>query len=288
MRSRKGQSLLEFGLIAAGVLVLAIPAMMVLGRNLNSLWMGMLSIPPPSAAPVVAKVPFEPPSPTPTPSGGGSGSTSPPSPSASSNLPAVLNAATITQMVQTAGVNGATDELANSLVNQAEKLLAEGQIDEAAYNNIIALANQGHRLADIESAIMSAAKAAGNGGGSGYDRSSAQFDGKTYSGPQLSALIGTSSTDVKSFQQLLNSVLATNTLDAATRESITQLSASILTIANASATSSEWMDMDGGGINVYDSFVDDLPSLIKDYSGQTNQNSNDICSTQSNTAACTK
>lgn len=286
-----GQSLSEYVLIAASALVLAIPALLTLGNNLNSIWMGMLPMDKATSGSASASAGLSSGMPSnvqfshlPVKIPAASGI------NAASSLPAAGSASTdaLIKTVETLGVNGATEQLSNTLIDMANQLLAEGQIEQSSYNEIIALANQGHRLADIESAIVSAAKSAGNKGGAGFDNAMVELDGQSYRGEALSAMISTSGADVTRFQQLMDKVVHASTIDPATRTTISQLSTGILNLANASAESSDWMQLDGSQIDAYWSFTDDLPDLIGDYAKDTKKNANGICNAQGNKKACTR
>lgn len=285
MKRKQGVSLTEYALLAGTVSLMALPALLGLGQEVSK---SVLSIVPaqkkaavpaivmPVSAPVTSPIAIEP-SPGAFPI------------AAQPGAPLVLSATALTNTVQTAGVNGTTTLLANSLIAVSNTLLNEGSIDESTYNTIAALANQGHVLAKIEAAVETAAKAAGNSGGSGFDRSKAILDGKSYSGPDLVTMLNSTSPEVKAFQALQSKVLNDASIsNPALKSVLSQLSDNILNIANASATSGDWISGDGGGINSYESFTNDLPEMIKDYSRQTTMNSNEICSKQRNKDTCTQ
>lgn len=285
MKRNKGVSLTEYGLIASTIAVVAVPALFKLGQELSNATLSIL--PEHRNAPVpAAMVPVS------TPVSNPQAVTPSPATNIISLLPEappILSTSTLSTTVQTVGVNGTTELLANSLVTLANKLMEEGSIDASTYNSIVNLANQGHTLAKIEAAVESAAKAAGNGGGSAFDRTKIDLNGKPYSGPDLVIMLNSDSSDIKAFRDLQSKVLNDASIqDPALKSVISQLSDNILNIANASATSGDWISGDGGGINSYESFTSDLPDMIADYARKTTTNSNDICSTQRNTAACTR
>lgn len=288
MRKSRGVSLTEYALIFSLVSMVSLPVLLKLGHELSGSFHSMLSTSEETGnasamGPVniqTASIP--------------SLETFPAS-TAHNNIPALqdmpplLSPSDLTSSVQTAGVNGTTTLLADSLLTLSSELLEEGAIDKKMYNAIVALANQGHTLAQIEASIEIAAKAAGNGGGSAFDRTKAEWNGKTYSGPELVAMLNGTGPDIKEFQNLRNKVLNDKSItDPAVKSALAQLSANILNIADAAATSGDWISYDGGGINSYESFTEDLPDMITDYAKKTKGNSNNICSMQDNTAACTK
>lgn len=286
MKKSRGVSLAEYGLIAGLVAMLSVPALFKLGHELSNAFASILpasgtSASASGAGPVAGMPATKPSSPASSPA-------SHPT-SSMADVPSLLSIPDLTRSVQTAGVNGTTTVLADSLVAISNQLLKEGSIDPDTYNAIVALANQGHTLAQIEASIEVAAKAAGNGGGSAFGRTKAELNGKTYSGPELVAMLNSTGPDIKVFRALQNQVLNDASItDPAVKSILSQLSNNILNIADASATSGDWINHDGGGINSYDSFTDDLPEMIADYARKTKGNSNGICSTQQNTAACTR
>lgn len=60
------------------------------------------------------------------------------------------------QSLQTSGANGTSKLLADTLQNVALQLAAKGQISQAQANALLALANKGHTMADIEQVIENA------------------------------------------------------------------------------------------------------------------------------------
>lgn len=90
--------------------------------------------------------------------------------------------------VATLGANGTTFELSGQLKAIAVKLQQSGEISDAEANKLLALANQGFRLAELEKQVEEASKHTG----STHDflQSSIQFDGKRYTIPEVAALIG--------------------------------------------------------------------------------------------------
>lgn len=79
------------------------------------------------------------------------------------------------QSVQTAGVNGATNMLANEMTRLAQEKLADGAIDQAQYKSLIDLSNEGHRLASVLGLIEDAFSQRGRQ--NPYD-TVVQFEGK--------------------------------------------------------------------------------------------------------------
>lgn len=285
MKRKKGVSLMEYALIAGTITLAALPALVGLCHELSNSVSSMIPVHRKGLAPAIVMSANTP---------AGNLQAIKPSPatrpvSTQPNAPLVLSTTELTETVQTAGVNGTTALLSDSLIALSNKLRQEGSIDESTYNTIAALANQGHTLARIEASVEIAAKAAGNGGGSAFNRTKAVLDGKSYSGPDLVTMLNSTSPDIIAFQKLQSQVLKDTSLKNPDLNSvISQLSNNILNLANASATSGDWISGDGSAINTYESFISDIPDMIDDYSRKTTKNSNDICSTQRNTAICTQ
>lgn len=102
------------------------------------------------------------------------------------NLP-TPSSITLQQSVQTAGVNGATSMLANEITQLAQQQLAGGTINQAQYNSLIGLSNEGHRLASALGLIEDAFSHGGRQ--DPYDKI-VRFDGKTVRVGELANDIG--------------------------------------------------------------------------------------------------
>lgn len=101
------------------------------------------------------------------------------------NYPANLQNA-----VETAGANGTTVLLADSIQAMADQLLELEEITPEQRNLLAAIANQGHRLAQIESLVEKAAVGSADKGA--FLSTAIEFDGKLYSNPyDLAELVGT-------------------------------------------------------------------------------------------------
>lgn len=94
----------------------------------------------------------------------------------------------LTTSVNTAGANGTTTMLADSIQVIGAQAFAAGTITEAQYNSLVALANQAHRIARVEQALENAASSATSS--EAFSNTSIMFDGKTYSPSELRQLIG--------------------------------------------------------------------------------------------------
>lgn len=155
MRKNAGQSLTEYTLIGLAIAVLLVPALTLLGKNINAQFQNMLASPGTFKA--IATNNSQP---------GGSLGQSESGNSSQSLTVTLSNGKTITlstypkdirNYVSTTGSNGGTEILANTLIATAEQLLAAGEMDKAQYNDLVALANQGHKIASIEKAVEDAA-----------------------------------------------------------------------------------------------------------------------------------
>lgn len=283
MTKTRGVSLTEYGFIACIVMLAALPGLFKLSQELTESFSLMLATQ--SQPPFPGEINSQ------HSALGNTQAMQAPLPSPSldglSGEPLSLSTSDLVGKVQTLGVNGTTTLLANSLSAISSQLKEEGTIDENTYNAIVALANQGHTLARIEASVESAAKAAGDGGGSAFDRAKSELDGKLYSGPELVAMLNNNSSNIQVFRELQNKVLNDVSLtNPAIKPLISNLSNNILNIAEAASTSGDWISRDGGGVNSYKSFKDDFPELLADYSAQTTVNSNEICGTQTANTSC--
>lgn len=91
----------------------------------------------------------------------------------------------IAKSVYTAGANGTTTILANSIQMIADAQLASGAISPSQYNSLIALANKGHELANIQAAMESAAQSSRS-----FSSATMTVNGKKMSIEDLSLEIG--------------------------------------------------------------------------------------------------
>lgn len=180
-----GQSLVEYGLCIGLVVLLALVGLQALGVNLNVCFTNM--IPDPKAAvaasPSAATLPVSGTSVTIPPAGSGGGGTK-----GSSVVKASDYTVRMAGTVATLGANGTTFELSSQLKAIADKLRSSGEITDAEANKLVALANQGFRLAELEKKVEEASKRSGST--QGFLQSSIQFDGKSYTMPEVAGLIG--------------------------------------------------------------------------------------------------
>lgn len=91
--------------------------------------------------------------------------------------------------IQTTGANGSTVILAQQLASVAEMLLAEGKITQDQYNVLMALSNQGHKMAETQGMIEDALRLAG-GDFNKFNNMKFNVDGQTYTGMELARMVG--------------------------------------------------------------------------------------------------
>lgn len=95
----------------------------------------------------------------------------------------------LSQKLQTTGANGSTQVLASQLAASAAQLLADGKIDQSQYDILLQLSNQGHKIAQIEGVVSDALKMA-NGNWETFKNMSFTIDGQTYQANQLASMLG--------------------------------------------------------------------------------------------------
>lgn len=243
MVGNRGQALAEYGLAGGCVLVVSIVALNQIGSFLNTSFSGLMSNK--AGAYKVA--------------GAATGSES--TTSAETNIivkPSItpqsildtnstpMSPTTLINSVVTTGANGTTNILADRLGTEASLLLAEGKIDQNQYNTLFALANQGHKLAQIEGLIQQLTQSSTNS--TQLNSQTVLLDGKSVTVADLNALIGykdnywgitanplnsniPTGPELHSFISLYQSALSNGSLsDPATRQVVAQLSEDIATI----------------------------------------------------------
>ncbi len=235
----------EYALIGAIVLGASCVALANIGDTVSILFNNMLGTKPKQTTEVTAP---------PT----GNGQVNPP-PQQGAGVRITLSDGTIihlpeypqdlTSLISTAGANGATDVLANTIKVLAQQLLDSGAITKAEFNNLIAMSNQGHRIANVQKAIESVAQ--NSSSPSEFSSSMFEFDGNTYSLDEITALIGfdndsmdpnavvdhltdpTASPEISAFQNLFAKALQTGALDdPVLRDVVQTLSEQILSLSD--------------------------------------------------------
>lgn len=171
----RGNTLLEYGLIGVLIVLVCITAIQFLGSSLDS---AMAAIKhdmqtkneAAMSAWVASKV------------AQGQGGT------LSASDQAILESS-LASKLQTTGANGSTEILAKQLEDAAKQLLKDGKIDQTQYDVLMKLANQGHKMAQIQGMISDAMNYA-NGDVNLFNSMSFQFEGKTYSAQELAVMVG--------------------------------------------------------------------------------------------------
>jgi hypothetical protein len=96
--------------------------------------------------------------------------------------------ANLSKSIETVGGNGTTQLLLANLRSLAKQLVDQGKISQDEYNRMEALANQGHRLASIQKLLENAARSAPDL--NAFQNTSLVFEGKIYDHPyDLAGLI---------------------------------------------------------------------------------------------------
>jgi Flp pilus assembly pilin Flp len=94
----------------------------------------------------------------------------------------------ISTTVNTIGANGTTALMANQILKIAQQLLDAGDISEEQYGTLVALANQGHYIAEVERILEAAAAQVTTS--EEYESTTVSFNGKEYTMNSLRMLIG--------------------------------------------------------------------------------------------------
>lgn len=94
----------------------------------------------------------------------------------------------LAQSIETIGVDGTTRELLATLRSVANQLKSQGKITDAEYNQFAALANQGHRMANIEKLVEDLAQ--NSSSKETFRNQIIALDGKSYSPADLLCALG--------------------------------------------------------------------------------------------------
>jgi len=195
----------------------------------------------------------------------------------------------LSQKLQTTGSNGSTEVLAKQLSAAADLLRAQGKIDQSQYNILVELANQGHKMAQTE-AYISQAESMANGSFDAFNNTKYTVDGQTYTSFDLGHLIGFdgptpesfSSADIlnadlssagpqlSTFINLYQQALASGALDDPDALSTVQ-SAATQIASLGEITEHGTADFKGGDVS------DPASILASEASHATNMNSSKIC-----------
>lgn len=284
----QGQTLTEYSLIGLCVVVLTIPALVVLSGTLDGQFSDILSPPSPASIQAAASGHLKPVS---TSANAGVGTM--PSPQIDLNIPTSLYT-DLSKSVQTAGANGATGILSSRIATIAQEQLAAGKIDQSQFNALMALSNQGHRMASIEKIIETAAAGAPRGGKAFRD-TMVTFEGRQVSIYDLYGDIGfrqdyseglltnpfnpreESGPEMRQFVALYNQAKASGVLNnTAIGGELGQLAMQIASIADSMTFAGQ--DIANNKIS-NDEINQNIATRLAEFdaSGRTNGNSSQIC-----------
>ncbi len=285
MRKRTGQGLAEYSLIAGMIVLLAIPALFLLGGNISDMAQSMIAPMPKNAKPSlnvasaasVAK---------------GNSRHQPTNTLADALGFDAFSSKALAKEIQTAGANGATEVLANRIEQIAQQKLAAGEMTQDQFNRMMALANQGHRLAAMESLVEDAAAKASNP--QAFMDQTIVFEGKKYTVADFGYLFGFSQSggllsnpldsarlaypEMKTFISMYDQVVASGALtDAATQAEVKKLASDIANINDSVLFAMQDLGWDES-IQPSD-FTGSAAARVAnlDASGKTNQKSGKLC-----------
>lgn len=285
MRKRTGQGLAEYSLIAGMIVLLAIPALFLLGGNISDMTQSMIAPMPKNAKPSlnvagaasVAK---------------GNSLNQPTNTLADALGFDAFSSKALAKEIQTAGANGATEVLANRIEQIAQQKLAAGEMTQDQFNRMMALANQGHRLAAMESLVEDAAAKASNP--QAFMDQTIVFEGKKYTVADFGYLFGFSQSggllsnpldsarlaypEMKTFISMYDQVVASGALtDAATQAEVKKLASDIANINDSVLFAMQDLGWDES-IQPSD-FTGSAAARVAnlDASGKTNQKSGKLC-----------
>lgn len=230
----------EYAVIAGLCVLVAIPVLALLGGHMNVRFDGMIPAYQPAQITHAN-----------APSSGGPGpiTPSPISPQGQTSGTWINNQA-LGREVQTAGANGATTVLASQLELLGKQQLEAGQISQAQYTQMLALANQGHRLANMEGLLENVVS--GLRSAQDFSDQTVVFEGKEYEVSDLIAQLGfhqsyddgllsnpmqsanLANPEMKTFINLYNQVVSSGALEnPATQAEVQRLATQIATINDA-------------------------------------------------------
>lgn len=284
----QGQTLTEYSLIGLCVIGLTIPALVLLSGAMKGQVSGLLSPPDTGSIQAAATGSLKT-----DPNKSATGTNHPAGPHSAINIPASLYT-DLSRSVQTAGANGATKVLANRIATISQEQLAAGKIDQAQFNALMALANQGHHIAQIEKLIETAAAETPQGGDAFRDKM-ITFDGKQLAIYDLYGDIGfkqdyseglltnpfdtqiESGPEMKQFIALYNQAKASGALNnPAISDELGQLAMQIASIADSMGFAGQ--DISKNILSTSEIKQDIATRLAEfDASGRTNRNSSQIC-----------
>jgi len=194
-----GNAIVEYLLIGAGILVVSVGALTLLGNNLNNI-MGMLrggmknqiqASSNANAQHLAAMNSFT----ASLSSHTGTNAAA----AAAAAATASISPSAQGPVTQTAGGNGTTETYAQTISDSAKKALADGSISQAEYDLIVQTSNKGHDIAAIQGLLEGAYKSS-SGNASAYAGSQLNFKGQNYTPAQLNDLLKTNVADFSSLK----------------------------------------------------------------------------------------
>ena len=173
----------------------------------------------------------------------------------------------LTQSIETAGANGATEALLNHIESIAKQLASQGKITSEEYNQMMALVKQGQLIASAEKAVENAIKT------SNYDQrvlsnTAVLFNGKSYTVAELTTQFGY--TGPERGPAIVQPMLATflnlqqKTLkgiqDPIVKQTVAMLSDQVASVANGYESSVIYALSDGGSLKSTTQYTTDTNS----------------------------
>lgn len=192
MQCRSGQTLTEYALVGCLVLVVAIAGLAGLGGNLNESVRLILPAPSQNPAPspaVAAVLPTSMPVPASSPI--------PVSLPTGQTILVDMAPINVQNSIQTNGANGTTTLLANQLMLIEQQLVQAGELTPEQANLFSKLANQGHRMANIERLVEQAATLATDT--ESYRQIRLTLDGQQYAPDELHNMLGWRDAEMHAF-----------------------------------------------------------------------------------------
>jgi len=215
--AQRGQSITEYGMVGALVIVISIGALTLFGKNLTGVF-GTLSSKTndPSLVSVKPNLLAAPPISGPTTLNNS------PLPTAISTP---ISVQATTQPLQTAGVNGETDQYSQNILKAAQQALAAGTINQSQYDIMLQMANQGHEIAIMEGLLQ---KSYQHPNQEGFYGTFVTYNGEPYTPAVFSRMLN----DANNTLQLLHTqLLSTNPAAADVVNTVTDATVNIEKIA---------------------------------------------------------
>ncbi|HEY9687631.1 MAG TPA: hypothetical protein V6C52_11710 [Coleofasciculaceae cyanobacterium] len=194
----------EYSLAGGLVVVLTIVALSLLGGQVNNIFASM--VPKSGNAQTTATTTGNTAG---SPTGGSTTSTFPMTITLNNGKQLMVDMPTsLKDSVATSGVNGSTSALLADFKSVTDQMLASGDLTPEQASSLAALANQGYRIAQIESLIEQVAQTAADG--ASFKATPVQFDGQTMTILQLNSLIGSVPSEPATFTDPLSTAASSN------------------------------------------------------------------------------